>query len=163
VIEKAKKEIADARAKLVSMKDSDLTWETKRLLRLYAQGFHDWCSPGERKPLSWYYERGLRYYGKELRRPETISSKTLYSLGFMAYYRGQPDRKKQEKSEIEFWLLARTIAPKACEELIMHKGLEHLYKPEDLETAREFLADLDETLAEPPEEHEASGGTASVR
>ena len=162
MIDKAKKEIANAKVKLESAKDSDLTWEAKRLLRLYAQGLHDWCEPAQRKPMSWYYEHGLKCYGEELRHPEKITSRTLYGIGFFAWFRGQPDKEKQEKSELEFWLLARTIAPKACEELIMHKGLEQSYKPEELEAARQFLANLDETLAEPAEEHEVSGGSASV-
>jgi hypothetical protein len=43
------------------------------------------------------------------------------------------------------------IAPKANEELILHKGLEHLYPAETPKEAREFLADIDKVLAEPDE------------
>jgi hypothetical protein len=94
----------------------------------------------------------MKYYGEKLRHPETITRSTLYSIGFFAYFRGQPDKEKQEDSTDEFWLLAREIAPKACEELIMHKGHENCCSTEELEAAKEFLKDLDEVLAEPMED-----------
>jgi hypothetical protein len=162
-IRKAKKEIADAKAKLSANRDFDLCWGARRLLQLYAQGYHDWCAPEYRKPWRETYQEALKNYGEELSHPETISSKTLYWLGFMAYYRGQPDEEKQWESELEFWLLARALAPQATEELLLHKGTEHLYTPEDLKARREFLADLDRALTDSPEESEASGGTAPTQ
>jgi hypothetical protein len=49
---------------------------------------------------------------------------------------------------LEFWLLARQVAPKATEELLLCTGSEHLYKPEFLKARREFLEDIDKVLME---------------
>ena len=65
----------------------------------------------------------------------------------MAWFRGYPDEEKQWKSELEFWLLARLIAPKATEQLILNAGFEHLYTLEQMEAQREFLKDIDEARA----------------
>jgi hypothetical protein len=142
-VQKAKKEIAELKAKLNSAKAIGLCWEARRLLQLYAQGYHDWCGPERRKTWLETYEKALKQYTAELAHPEKVSEQTLYWLGFMAWFRGQPDEEKQWESELEFWLLARTIAPKPTEHLLLHVGSEHLYKPEDLKARREFLAEID--------------------
>ena len=148
-IQKAKKEIKDLKAKLDSAKTpSGLRWEARRLLVLFAQGLHDWTAPEYRKPWRHYYDEALKYNASELKHPETMTKKTLYWLGFMTWYRGKPDEAKQWKSELEFYLLARMIAPKATEELILHAGLEHLYTPDQMKAAREFLQEIDDVLAE---------------
>jgi hypothetical protein len=81
-----------------------------------------------------------------------MSGDTLYMLLFMTQFRGYPDDKKQRESQLEFWLLARQIAPKATEELLS-----------STEEKKEFLKIIDRALAEPdanPEEP-ASRGCAS--
>jgi len=144
-LETVKKEIEGLKTKLDAVKPpSGLCWEAKRLLQLYAQGYHDWCAPEHRKPWRRGYQEALKNFGAELAHPETTSRETLYWLSFMTWFRGHPDEKKQWDSLLEFYLLARTIAPKTAEELIMHKGLEHLYSAEQLKASREFLTHLDE-------------------
>jgi hypothetical protein len=157
-IRKAKKEIADGRAKLGGAKDFNLCWEVRRLLQLCAQVFSDWQHPS--RPWLLNYQQALKDYGEELSHPETVSPKTLYWLGFMAYYRGQPEEEKQWESELEFWLLDRTIAPKATGELILCTRNEYLCKREDLKARREFLAEIDRVLAERDEELALGGCVA---
>jgi len=148
-VERAKKEIADLKAKLDSAKDTGLTWEAKRLLQLYAQDLSDWQQGESRKPWRQNYQEALDEYGEALSHPETLSQNTVYMLGFMASFRGYPDREKQWQSELMFWLLACAMAPKACEELILHKGSEHLYSEEDLKARRELLNVIDRVLTKP--------------
>ena len=147
-IERAKKEIADLKAKLDSAKATGLCWEARRLLQLYAQGLTDWQQGASRKPWRQNYEEALQEYGAELSHPKTLSQKTLYMLGFMIAFRGYPDDKKQWESELEFWLLARKVAPRATEELLS-----------DNEEKRKFLGSIDSVLAEPEEPAPISRGS----
>ena len=62
---------------------------------------------------------------------------------FMIKFRGGRDSEKATKSLNEFWLLARKIAPKAVEKLV-----------DDKDWGKEFLTDLDKTLAKIYEEDE---------
>ena len=135
-MKKAKKEIERLKAKLASEEAPMLSWEAKRLLRLYAQGLTDWQQGDCRKPWKVNYREALRNYGVKLSNPETLSQHTLYMLGFMTAFRGYPDEKKQWESELEFYLLARQIAPKATEELLSNS-----------EEKKEFLKDIDDVLA----------------
>ena len=133
-MEKAKKEMERLKTKLAlnTSKAPELSPEAKRLLQLYAQGLTDWQHPPKTSITN--YQQALQIFGPELSNPENLSRSTLYWLLFITSFRGGKD------SELEFWLLARQIAPKAVEEL--------LSEPED---KREFLKIIDQALAEPEE------------
>jgi len=62
---------------------------------------------------------------------------------FMIKFRGGRDSEKATRSLNEFWLLARKISPKAVEELVSKYNW-----------GKEFLADLDKSLAKIVEEAE---------
>lgn len=138
--EKIRKDLEKLKVKLGSTKLSGLSLEAKRILQLYAQGYHDWCAPEYRKPWQMSYRQALRDYAPQFSNPEGPSSKTLYQLLFMIQFRGGKDTEKAEESMNEFWLLARQVAPKATEELLSDK-----------DGGREFLAAVDKVLAEPDE------------
>jgi len=115
---KAKKEIEKLKQKLAAEKASGPSWEVKRLLRLYAEGLTCWQQDEYRKPCGVNFKEALQRFGPEFSRPEGPSKQALYWLGFMASFRGYPDETEQEKSELEFWLLARKVAPQAVEQLL---------------------------------------------
>lgn len=140
-MEKAKRDLQGLKAKLGSAEAFGLSWEAKRLLRLYAQGLTDWQRGEYRKPWKVNYREALELYGAELSKPENASTKTMYWLMFMIQFRGGKDSEKAGKSLNEFWLLARKISPKAVEELV-----------DDYDWGNEFLADLDQSLAKIYEE-----------
>lgn len=137
-IRKAKKEIADLKAKLNSVRVPGLSEEANRLLVLYAQGLSDWQDRANKKPWCQNYQEVLQEYGAELSRPGGCSSQTLWWLLFMTQFRGGKDSEKARESCLEFWLLARQAAPKATEELLS-----------ETEDNRELLKAIDRVLAEP--------------
>lgn len=134
-MEKAKRDLQGLKAKLGSSQTLGLSWEAKRLLRLFAQGTTDWQRGEYRKPWKVNYREALERYGLELSKPESATTKTLYWLMFLIQFRGGRDSEKAMKSLNEFWLLARKISPKAVEKLI-----------EDEDWGKEFLVDLDQSL-----------------
>ena len=142
-MEKAKRDLAKLKKKLGSAEALGLSWEAKRLLRLYAQGMTDWQRGDYRKPWKVNYRKALQQYGVELSKPESASTKTVYWMMFMIKFRGGRDSEKATKSLHEFWLLARKIAPKAVEKLV-----------DDKDWGKEYLAGLDKTLAKIYEEDE---------
>jgi len=142
-MEKAKRDLAKLKKKLGSAEALGLSWEAKRLLRLYAQGMTDWQRGDYRKPWKVNYRKALQQYGVELSKPENVTPKTVYWMMFMIKFRGGRDSEKATKSLNEFWLLARKIAPKAVEKLV-----------DDKDWGKEFLTDLDKTLAKIYEEDE---------
>jgi hypothetical protein len=142
-MEKAKRDLQGLKAKLGSSHTLQLSWEAKRILRLFAQGTTDWQRGEYRNPWKVNYREALERYGAELSKPENASTKTIYWLMFMIQFRGGRDSEKATKSLNEFWLLARKISPKAVEKLV-----------DDKDWKKEFLADLDESLAKIYEEAE---------
>ncbi len=136
-MEKAKREIERLKAKLISTKDLQLSPEAKRLLQLYAQGWHDWTAPEYRKgPWQHYFREALKEFGNELK--EGLTPKTLYLLLLMTQFRGEKDNKKAKENPYEAYLLARKAFPKAMEELFS--------KSEEDKT---LLKILDKTLSKP--------------
>jgi hypothetical protein len=147
---KIKKEIADLKTKLDQVPAGpELRWEARRLLELYAQGYHDWCAPEYRKPWQETYGEMLKTHGEELSHPETITEDLLYDLGFMAWFRGSPNEEIQNESNLEFWLLARVLAPKAMEQLLLCVGYEQFYEAQDLKRRKEFLEAIDQAQNTP--------------
>jgi len=142
-MEKAKRDLAKLKKKLGSAQSLNLSWEAKRLLRLYAQGTTDWQQGNHRKPWKMNYRKALQQYGAELSKPENVTTKTIYWMMFMTQFRGGKDSKKATKSLNAFWLLARKIAPKAVEKLVDEK-----------DWGKEFLTDLDKSLAKIYEDDE---------
>jgi hypothetical protein len=117
-LQEIKKEIADLRGKLGTAEASGLSWEATRILQLFAQGLSDYQDPSCRTPWRQNYAEALKAYAEELRRPEGPSTRTLWWLLFMTSYRGGEGSEKAKKSQFEFCILARRIAPKATEELL---------------------------------------------
>ena len=142
-MEKAKRDLAKLKKKLGSAEALGLSWEAKRLLRLYAQGMTDWQRGDYRKPWKVNYREALQQYGVELSKPENVTTKTVYWMMFMIQFRGGRDSEKATKSVHEFWLLARRISPSAVEKLFI-----------DDDGGKEYLAGLDKTLAKIYEEDE---------
>ena len=140
-MEKAKRDLQRLKAKLGQAEALGLSWEAKRILRLYAQGMTDWQRGQYRKPWKVNYREAVERYGVELSNPESASTKTIYWLMFMIKFRGGKDSEKATKSLNKFWLLARRISPKAVEKIVGK-----------YDWGQEFLADLDESLAKIGEE-----------
>jgi len=142
-MEKAKRDLAKLKKKLGSAEALGLSWEAKRILLLYAQGMTDWQRGEYRRPWKVNYREALERYGAELSKPESATTKTIYWMMFMIKFRGGRDSEKATRSLNEFWLLARKISPKAVEELVSK-----------YDWGKEFLADLDKSLAKIVEEAE---------
>lgn len=147
---KKAREIERLKAKLASEKAPMLSWEAKRILKLFAQGLTDWQQPPYRKLWRQNYRQALKDYSAEFSSAEGPSSSTLYFLLFMIAFRGGKDSEKAKDSELEFWLLARQVAPKGVAELLS-----------DSEDKRELLEAIDKVLAE-PEEPTSEGGTSAA-
>lgn len=137
-MEKIKRDIEKLRTKLKSIGRFPLKPEAKMLLRLYAQGLHDWQQPPYRQPLKKLYMEALEEFGPEL--SQDLTSKTLFWLLFIIQFRGGKDSEKAEESLLEAYLLARKIAPKAMEELFSGN-----------EERKAFLKIIDKVLSEPEE------------
>ena len=137
-MEEAKRDLERLKAKLPSAEAPGLSWEAKRLLKLYAQGLTDWQQGECRKPWRVNYRQALQDYSPEFASPEGPSQQTLYAMLFMTAFRGGKDSEKARESEAEFWLLARQVAPKAVEELLS-----------TTDERRKFLEAIDKVLAEP--------------
>jgi len=54
-VEKAKTDIVKLKQKLGSGDALGLSWEAREILKLYAQGYRDWCSPEYRKNWRVFY------------------------------------------------------------------------------------------------------------
>jgi hypothetical protein len=135
-MEKTKRDLAKLKKKLGSAEALGLSWEAKRILRLYAQGMTDWQRGQYRKPWKVNYREALQQYGVELSNPESATTKTIYWMMFMIKFRGGKDSEKATKSLNKFWLLARRISPKAVEKIVGK-----------YDWGQEFLAVLDSRLA----------------
>jgi len=137
-VEKAKADIARLKQKLGSVDAFRLSWEAREILRLYAQGYHDWCSPEYRKNWRVLYREAIKQYGAEFAAKEEPSTKTLYWMMFMIKFRGGKDSEEALRSLKKFWLLARRIAPENTAKLVLDS-------PDD-EDGKRFLASLDAAL-----------------
>lgn len=139
-MEKAKRDLEKLKMKLSSADALGLSWEAKEILKLYAQGYHDWLAPQYRKNWKVLYREAVQQYGAEFASQTEPSEKTLYWMMFMIQFRGGKDSKEANKSLTKFWLLARRIAPENTGKLVI--------KDEDDKEGKEFLTSLDETLKE---------------
>lgn len=139
-MEKAKRDIERLKQKLSSADAFGLSWEAKEILKMYAQGYHDWCAPQYRENWRVSYREAVKQYGAEFASQTGPSEKTLYWMVFMIQFRGGKDSEEASKSLTKFWLLARRIAPENTRKLIIES-------PDDKE-GEEFLASLDESLKE---------------
>jgi len=137
-VEKAKADIAKLKQKLSDTDAFGLSWEAREILKLYAQGYHDWCSPEYRKNWRIFYREAIRQYGAEFAGKEEPSTKTLYWMMFMIQFRGGRDSEEALRSLKKFWLLARRIAPENTAKLVLDD-------PDDAD-GKKFLASLDASL-----------------
>ena len=137
-MERYRREIQSLKAKLGSA--LGLSWEAKEILRLYAKGLTDWQQGEYRKPWRVNYREALKDFGGEYTSPEGPSLKTLWMMQFMIQFHGGRDSERGSRSLTKFWLLARKIAPKQLEKLIV--------KDERDEEGKQFIKSLDEALAD---------------
>lgn len=138
-MEKARKDIEKLRTKLDKVTRFKLEPEARRLLRLYAEGLHDWEQPPYRRPTKKLYMEALEKFGPEL--GEGLTHNRLYWFLFMIQFRGGRDSETAAESVTEAWALARKISPSAVEELIEGSGL---YSKKE---KKKFLKDLDELIS----------------
>ena len=133
---KVKRDLERLKAKLGSAEA--LSWEAKRILQLYAQGLSDWQRGDYKKPWRVNYREALETYGPEFACSEGPGKKTVYWLMFMIQFRGGADSAEARRGLAEFWLLARRVAPKPMEDLVL--------KGEKDEEGKQFIKVLDEAL-----------------
>jgi hypothetical protein len=133
----AKRDLERLKAKLGSTEA--LSWEAKRILQLYPQGLSDWQRGDHKMPWRVNYREALETYGPKFARSEGLSRRTVYLLMFMVQFRGGKDSAKASRSLAEFWLLARRVAPKPVDELVL--------KDENDEEGKRFIKSMDEELA----------------
>lgn len=147
-MEKAKADVARLKARLGSTSALGLSWEAKTILRLYAQGYHDWCSPEYRKNWRVFYREAIQQFGADFAGDKEPSTKTLYWMSFMIQFRGGRDSEEALISLKKFWLLARRIAPENTAKLVLDG-------PDD-EEGKKFLASLDASLRKIYQDEEGS-------
>jgi len=139
-LEKLKRDLERLKQELKSPDAFGLSWEAKEILKMYAQGYHDWCAPQYRKPWRVSYHEAIQHYGAEFASQTGPSEETLYWMVFMIQFRGGKDSEKAGKSQSMFWLLARRIAPENTEKLLV--------EGEGDEEGKKFIASLDKLLKE---------------